>query len=105
MSEVDRAIVTEETCGFVKLIGGRRRLLGDMGGGRVLGATVVATRGGEMIHEAVLAIRTGMFAGRIAQAVHAYPTWSVAMRAAAAQLVMEVDGRSARPAESTEAEA
>ena len=102
MTEVDRAIVSGETRGFVKLVGGRRRLVGDLGGGRLLGATVVASRGGELIHEAALAIKTGMFAGRLAQTVHAYPTWSVAMRVAAAQLVMEVGGRRARPAQATE---
>jgi pyruvate/2-oxoglutarate dehydrogenase complex dihydrolipoamide dehydrogenase (E3) component len=32
----------------------------------VLGATIVAARAGEMIHEPVLAIRTGMFTGRLA---------------------------------------
>jgi pyruvate/2-oxoglutarate dehydrogenase complex dihydrolipoamide dehydrogenase (E3) component len=51
----------------------------------VLGATVVAARAGEMIHEPALAMRTGMFTGRLAQTVHAYPTWSLAVQQAAAQ--------------------
>lgn len=98
MSEVDRAIAAEETLGFVKLVAGPRRLLRNTGGGRVLGATIVASRAGEMIHEPALAMRTGMFAGRLAQTVHAYPTWSVAVRQAAAQLFMETGGRRARAA-------
>jgi pyruvate/2-oxoglutarate dehydrogenase complex dihydrolipoamide dehydrogenase (E3) component len=98
MTEVDRAIVAGETRGFVKLIAGPRRILGNAGGGRLFGATVVASRGGELVHEPALAMRTGMFAGRLAQAVHAYPTWSIALRQAAAQLFMEIDGRMARPA-------
>lgn len=98
MAEVDRAIIERRTEGFVTLIAGRRRLLGGLGGGRLLGATVVAPHAGEMIHEAALAARTGMFTGRLAQTVHAYPAWSVAMRMAAAQFVTEVDGRRARPA-------
>ena len=98
MDEVDRAIVAERTAGFVKLVGGPRRLLRNVGGGRVLGATVVAERGGELIHEAVLAMRTRMFTGRLAQSAHAYPTWSVAMQQAAAQFFMEIGGRRARPA-------
>jgi pyruvate/2-oxoglutarate dehydrogenase complex dihydrolipoamide dehydrogenase (E3) component len=98
MTEVDRAIVAGETRGFVKLIAGPRRILGNAGGGRLVGATVVASRGGELVHEPALAMRTGMFAGRLAQAVHAYPTWSIALRQAAAQLFMEIDGRTARPA-------
>lgn len=97
-SEVDRAITEGATDGFVKLIAGPRRVLGNAGGGRVLGATVVAPVGGELIHEAALAMRTAMFTGRLAQTVHAYPTWSTAVRSAAAQFFMEVDGRRARPA-------
>lgn len=98
MSEVDRAIAAQETLGFVKLIAGPRLLLRDAGGGRVLGATIVAGRAGEMIHEPALAMRTGMFTGRLAQTVHAYPTWSVALRQAAAQFFMETGGRRARAA-------
>jgi hypothetical protein len=32
--------------------------------------------------------------------VHAYPSWSMALRQAAAQFFMEIDGRTARPARS-----
>lgn len=99
MTEVDRAVAAGKTRGFVKLIAGPRRVLGNAGGGRILGATVVAERGGELVHEAALAMQTRMFTGRLAQAVHAYPTWSMAVRQAAAQFFMEIDGRSARPAE------
>jgi len=67
-------------------------------GVRVPGATVVAARAGEMIHEPALAIRTGMFTGRLAQTVHAYPTWSLAIQQAAAQLFGQFGGRTARNA-------
>ena len=100
MSEVDRAIVTGQTAGFVKLIAGPRAILRGMGGGRILGATIVAAHAGELIHEPTLAIRAGMFTGRLAQTVHAYPTWSVAVRQAAAQFFFETGGRQARPARS-----
>lgn len=96
MDEVDRAIAEGRTDGFVRLVAAPRPLVGRLGGGRLVGATIVAPRAGEMIHEAVLAVRTGMFAGRIAQAVHAYPTWSTAMRQAAAQLVPAGGGPPAR---------
>jgi hypothetical protein len=66
-------------------------------GGRVVGAIVVVPRGGEMIHEVVLAIRTRMFRARLALTAHAYPTWSVAIQQAAAQLIVGVPGRRARP--------
>ncbi|MBC3193927.1 NAD(P)/FAD-dependent oxidoreductase [Pseudonocardia sp. C8] len=98
MTEVDRAITSADPCGFVKLLACPRRLLGTVGGGRVLGATIVAERAGEMIHEPALAMRTGMFTGRLAQAVHAYPTWSLAIQQTAAQFVGGHGGRTARPA-------
>ena len=98
MSGVDRAVVTGETAGFVKLIAGPRKVLRTAGGGRLLGATVVCPRAGELIHEPTLAIRTRMFAGRLAQTVHAYPTWSVAIQQAAAQFFFESEGRVARAA-------
>jgi pyruvate/2-oxoglutarate dehydrogenase complex dihydrolipoamide dehydrogenase (E3) component len=98
MREVDRAVVTGQTAGFVKLIAGPRPVLRGVGGGRVLGATIVAARAGEMIHEPALAMRTGMFTGRLAQTVHAYPTWSIALRQAAAQFFVEIGGRQARAA-------
>jgi pyruvate/2-oxoglutarate dehydrogenase complex dihydrolipoamide dehydrogenase (E3) component len=98
LDAVDRAITSGETRGFVKLIAGPRRLLRNAGGGRLLGATVVAPTGGELIHEAALAMRTRMFTGRLAQTTHAYPTWSTAIQQAAAQFFFELDGRTARPA-------
>ncbi len=85
MSRVDRAMTEGKTDGFVKLIGAKRRLLGNVGGGRLVGATVVCARAGELINEAALAIQTGMFLGRLAQTIHPYPTWSMAMRQTAAQ--------------------
>lgn len=96
MSELDRAITSGHTDGFVALIAGPRRLVGHRGGGRVLGATIVAARAGEMIHEPALAIRTGMFTGRLAQTTHAYPTWSIAVQQAAAQFFGTYGGRTAR---------
>ncbi|HUY47201.1 MAG TPA: FAD-dependent oxidoreductase [Streptosporangiaceae bacterium] len=99
MSEADRAVTARRTEGFVKIIAGRRRVLRTVGGGRVLGATIVAARAGEMIHEPALAMRAGMFTGRLAQTVHAYPTWSLAIQQAAAQFFGQFGGRTARPAE------
>ncbi|HEX8006280.1 MAG TPA: FAD-dependent oxidoreductase [Trebonia sp.] len=98
MREVDRAVTAGHTTGFVKLIAGPRRLTGGLGGGRVLGATIVASRAGEMIDEIALAMRAGMFTGRLAQATHAYPTWSLAIQQAAAQFFGGYGGRTARPA-------
>lgn len=99
LSQIDRAITAGEEDGFVKLIAGPRRVTANLAGGRILGATIVALRAGEMIHEVALAMRVGAFTGRLAQTVHAYPTWSTGIRKAAAQFFFEIDGRKARPAE------
>ncbi len=93
----DRAIASGRTDGYLKLIAGPRRVLGNAGGGRLLGATAVGPCGGELVHEVALGIRTGMFAGRLAQTVHAYPSWSMAVQMAAAQLFFDIDGRGHRP--------
>lgn len=97
-TELDRAITSGRTEGFVKLIAGPRRGIGWAGGGRLLGATVVGPTGGDLVHEAALAMRTSMFTGRLAQTVHVYPSWSVAIQLAAAQFFFESQGREARPA-------
>lgn len=97
MTEVDRARTSGQTDGFVKIIVGPRLLLRNAGGGKVLGATIVAERAGEMIAELALAMRTGMFTGRLAQTSHAYPTWSVGVQQAVAQLFGYGDRRP-RPA-------
>ncbi|HET7326846.1 MAG TPA: FAD-dependent oxidoreductase [Nocardioidaceae bacterium] len=96
MRAVDRALTAAQTEGFVKLIAGRRRVLGNAGGGRVLGATIVGARAGELVHEPTLAIATGMFTGRLAATTHAYPTWSSAVQLAAAQFFTRIGGREAR---------
>ncbi len=97
-TELDRAVTAGRTEGFVKLVAGPRRGLGWAGGGRLLGATVVGPTGGDVVHEAALALRTSMFTGRLAQTVHAYPSWSMALQMAAAQFFFEAGGRRARPA-------
>ncbi len=94
LTEVDRAITADRTRGFVKLVAGPRPILGRIGGGSILGATIVAPRAGELIHEPALAMRTGMFAGRLAQLTHIYPSWSISVQQAAAQFV----GYGTRPA-------
>ena len=75
----------------------RRRGAGHLAGGRLVGATVVALTGGELIHEAALAMQTNMFVGRLAQTTHAYPTWSMAIQQAALQFFGESGGLRARP--------
>jgi len=98
LSEMDRAITDGLTDGYIKLIAGPKRFTRRLFGGQLIGATVVAPRAGEMIHEVALAMRSKMFTGRLAQTVHAYPTWSYGVQKAAGQFFGEVEGRRARPA-------
>ena len=75
MSKADRAVCDGETDGFIKLVTHRGR--------KVLGATIVATRAGEMIAEVTLAVQRGLNVNALAGTIHAYPTWSSAVQLAA----------------------
>lgn len=98
LEDMDRAITDGATDGFIKIIAGPRRLTRNAFGGRVLGATIVAARAGEMIHEPALAMRANLFTGRLAQLSHAYPTWSYGIQKTVGQFFGEVEGARARAA-------
>ena len=51
-----------------------------------------------MIAEGALSMRSGGLVARIAQTTHAYPTWTMQNRLAAAQFFGTYNGRTARPA-------
>jgi len=89
MSLVDRAAITGRPEGFIKLITRQRGRIGRATGGTLLGAQVVGSEAGELIHEAVIAMQARTFTGRLAQAVHAYPSMSVGIQQTAAQLFAE----------------
>jgi len=69
LAEVDRAVVEDETEGFVKVLTPR-------GKDRILGVTLVAAHGGDLLHEFVLAMRCGIGLGKISGVIHAYPTFA-----------------------------
>ena len=97
MGSVDRAVAVDATEGFIKLIAGPRPVTRSLGGGRLLGATVVGERAGELLGELTLMASTAMFVGRLAQVPHAYPTWSSALGQAASQFFTDaVTGATAR---------
>jgi pyruvate/2-oxoglutarate dehydrogenase complex dihydrolipoamide dehydrogenase (E3) component len=98
LSRVDRAIAAGAEDGFIRLIAAPRPGIRHLAGGRLVGATMVAPTGGDLVHEAALALQTRMFVGRLAQTVHAYPTWSGAVQQAALQFFGESAGLRARPA-------
>ena len=64
----------------------------------VVGLTAVSPHGGELAHTAALAMRTRMLAARLAQTVAPYPTYSLALRIAAARLFGKFAGQAWRPA-------
>lgn len=98
LDEVDRALTADRTNGFIKIIAGPRRGSRWLGGGRILGATIVAPRAGDMIGQIALAMRANMFTGRLAQTTQPYPTYSTGIQQAAAQFFTTSRGRTAKPA-------
>ncbi|MGH7708280.1 MAG: FAD-dependent oxidoreductase, partial [Vulcanimicrobiaceae bacterium] len=73
--ELDRAVVDGETTGSTKLFVDRR--------GRVLGASILSSRAGEAAAEIALAIAAKLSVTRIADVVHAYPSYGYGPRRAA----------------------
>jgi len=81
MARVDRARAEGDTAGFIKLA--------HSSDGTLYGATVVAARAGEMIHEWVLALDRGLKEGELANLIHVYPTYSTASMQTAAHIRVE----------------
>ena len=75
IGDLDRAIV-DEAGGFVKI-------LTRPGTDKILGATVVAPRAGEMLAELTLAMRHGIGLKKLFGTIHPYPTYTEANRDAA----------------------
>jgi len=64
-NDIDRALAEVETTGFSKLITYK---------GKILGASILGPHAGELIHEIVLAMQTGIKLSEISATIHAYPT-------------------------------
>jgi pyruvate/2-oxoglutarate dehydrogenase complex dihydrolipoamide dehydrogenase (E3) component len=64
-----RAAITGKRDGMVTLVA-------DAATGRLLGGTVLAPGGGELLGEIAMAVRLGLPAGAICETLHAYPTFS-----------------------------
>lgn len=100
LDETDRSRTAGTTDGFVKLIVAPAGRAGPRALDRVVGMTAVCPHAGELAGTAALAMRTGMLAARLAQTVAPYPTYSLALRIAAARLFGTFAGRTWRPARS-----
>jgi pyruvate/2-oxoglutarate dehydrogenase complex dihydrolipoamide dehydrogenase (E3) component len=70
MARVDRARTEGSTAGFIKLVYKKN--------GTLLGATVVAERAGEVIHEWIVALEHGPKVYDLSGIIHIYPTYSTA---------------------------
>jgi pyruvate/2-oxoglutarate dehydrogenase complex dihydrolipoamide dehydrogenase (E3) component len=103
IARVDRARCDDDEDGFIKLVSNRQGVL--------IGATIVASRAGELSGEMSLAIGKGLSLGDVATAVHAYPTYATALQqmtsqaatarwtsSAAGRLVARLMGFARRPA-------
>ncbi|WP_338430299.1 mercuric reductase [Synechococcus elongatus] len=75
-SQVDRAIVDEETEGFIKI---HHQPNSD----RILGATMVAPHAGEIISEISTAIAHGLGLSALSGVIHPYPTQAESIKKAA----------------------
>ena len=76
LERVDRAVTDDAEAGFNKLVGHKN--------GRILGATIVAPRAGEMISELSVAMQNKISLRDIADTIHPYPAYSVGVQLAAA---------------------
>ncbi|MBI2327409.1 NAD(P)/FAD-dependent oxidoreductase [Candidatus Curtissbacteria bacterium] len=78
MSALGRANMSNDFDGFVKIVTDKKET--------IIGASIVAPRAGEMIHELALAVKLKVKAKVIAEMIHAYPTFSEAIKFAASSL-------------------
>ncbi len=73
MADIDRAVVDDETEGFVRV---------HHEGGRLLGCTIVAPHAGDMIGEATYVLTHNGSLGNLSATIHPYPTQAEAFRVA-----------------------
>lgn len=78
ISILGRANTTDQFSGFVKVITDENE--------KILGAAIVSPAAGEMIHELALAMKLGAKASDVADMIHAYPTFSEAVKVACANV-------------------
>ncbi len=76
-AKLDRAITEGSTTGLIKVHATRW--------GRLLGASVLGDRAGELICELALAMRNGVSLRQLSDTIHPYPTYGLGVRRAADQ--------------------
>lgn len=75
---IGRANTSGVDSGFVKVLATLH--------GTLMGASIVSPRAGEMVHELTLAIQHRLTARDVSETIHAFPTWSEAVRVACQRL-------------------
>ncbi len=83
MTEVPKAAAIFDTRGLVKMVI-------DEETNKILGVHLVANRGSDIIHEAVLAVKFGLTIDNLIDTIHVYPTMSEALRMAAQSFTRDV---------------
>ncbi len=78
MDQTDRWLTEGDSPGFLKLV--------YLPNGKLLGATGVASRAGEMIQEWALALDRGLKLSHMAESLHIYPTYSLSSQQLASKL-------------------
>lgn len=78
LKELDRAITDSNNQGFIKVITPKDK-------DKILGVTIVADHGGELLAEFVLAMKHGLGLNKILGTIHSYPTWVEANKYAAGE--------------------
>jgi dihydrolipoamide dehydrogenase len=79
VSVVGRANTSDVGEGFVKVLASSKT---DV----LLGGAVACPHAGEVIHELTLAVQNELTSAQVANTIHAFPTWSEAVRVACAKL-------------------
>lgn len=77
-NKIDRAITEREDYGMIKVHARPRD-------GKILGASILGARGGDLICELALAMRRGVSLRHISDAIHPYPSYGLGVRRAADQ--------------------
>ncbi|NNN13369.1 MAG: NAD(P)/FAD-dependent oxidoreductase [Acidimicrobiaceae bacterium] len=86
-AELAGSKVGSQATGFVKLISAPRPLMRGLGGGKLIGATIVGPSAGEMISELALAMRRNLPVGAIVENVRPTSNYNFAVELAARQLL------------------
>jgi len=79
IGSLGRALIDQDRRGFVKLLVDRKT-------GLLLGGHIVGKQAGQLIHEVAICMKARVLALTIAKTIHAYPTFSEAVAAAAERI-------------------